>query len=163
MDEDYLSNIYEYQHAIDSGGPYIDNDENHLINFNDTNDDTDVWYTAWEVEWGMDPYGDDSDLEDDGLNNTYEWNWQQYVNLTSSDSDGDGLEDGWEFSYWNTTRGIGDEEKSLNYTSTYDLDGDGISDGQVYNGDSHMVWTKARIERVSMGSVADEQVIHRFY
>ncbi|MFQ6128941.1 MAG: hypothetical protein ACE5QW_08585 [Thermoplasmata archaeon] len=141
MDEDYLSNIYEYQHAIDSGDPYIDEDEDHLINFNDTNDDTDLWFTSWEVEWGMDPYGDDTDLDLDGddLSNFYEWNAterydREYINLTSADSDGDGLDDGWGLQYWNVTRGIGDEEKALNYTSTYDMDGDGISDGQEYNG-----------------------------
>ncbi len=37
----------------------VDNDNDHLINFDDTNDDIDVWYTAWEVEWGMDPFDDD--------------------------------------------------------------------------------------------------------
>ncbi len=134
--ENSESNREEYLQGVESDDPYIDNDEDHLINFNDTNDDVDIWYTAWEVEWGMDPYDDDSalDLDDDGLNNTYEWNWQQYVNLTAADSDGDGLEDGWEFNYWNNTRGFGDEEKALNYTSTYDVDGDGISDGQEYDG-----------------------------
>lgn len=61
-----------------------------------------------------------------------ELDWNQYVNPTSADSDRESLGDGWEFNYRNVTHGFGDEEKVRNHTATYDVDGDGISDGQEY-------------------------------
>ena len=141
FDNDLLSNLEEYELGLVHGH---DLDGNGTLNIRDDNDDwglehsdnpdaRDPWPTFWEVYWGLDPYYNDyadgsKDLDGDGLNNSYEWDNKVYLNLTITDSDSDGMSDGKELYYWQF-RNLS-ESTALEYAATYDVDGDGIRDGQ---------------------------------
>jgi hypothetical protein len=130
-DNDTIANLAEYNYGLQYGH---DTDSNMTLNIWDNCDDTDPWCTKWEVEWGLRPYQNDEseDLDGDGLSNIEEWDNPDMGNFTIADSDGDGLNDGYEtFNFGISTDPDCDGLKS---PWDYDSDDDGVSDGQEVNG-----------------------------
>ncbi len=79
---------------------------------------------GWEIQYGLNPFIDDSqnDLDSDGLTNVQEYNLG--TNPNNSDSDSDGMPDGWE---------ITQNFNPLYFTdSTADADGDGLTNLEEY-------------------------------
>jgi beta propeller repeat protein len=95
LDNDNLTNLYEYLRGTNKGDFDIDFDNDENINFNDTNDDNDAFPTEYEVYYGLNPYGNDEykDFDGDGLTNIYEYN--ESLDPSNPDTDDDGLWDGW--------------------------------------------------------------------
>lgn len=97
----------------------------------------------WEYHWfqnASDPfaYGANDDPDGDGLTNLEEYQLSaagygfDYLNPANWDSDGDGMDDGWECKYFNTDLLLGLNPVSIDLT--LDIDGDGLSNWQEYCG-----------------------------
>ncbi len=120
-DNDSLSNLGEYTATTD---PHDNDSEN------------DGMPDGWEVQYGLNPLSNDalSDNDSDTLTNYDEYrihmDWKSDAHYdhplspVNSDSDGDGMDDGWEWDYelypWDAT------------DATWDLDGDGRNSLKEY-------------------------------
>jgi parallel beta-helix repeat protein len=133
LDNDGLTNLYEFQNGL-------------LANNPDT--DGDGMSDGWEVAMGLNATFDDAagDFDTDGLSNLYEYQHDLLAN--NSDSDGDLMSDGWEVAMgFNPLLDDANEdadgdgltnlyefEHNLN-ASNSDTDSDGMPDGwEVENG-----------------------------
>lgn len=143
LDLDSITNLEEWRHGLD-----YDNDQ--LVNFNDTDDDNDCIDTIDEIYYEINPYYDDrdEDLDYDGLTNIYEYN--NSLDLSNRDTDGDNLYDGWEDSNGNGVldwydknsndkwdEGEGEKPGESYYgtnASDEDTDDDGMWDGDEIEG-----------------------------
>ena len=97
----------------------------------------------WEAHWfknATDPlaYTGGDDPDGDGLSNLEEYQFSvggfglDYLNPANWDTDGDGMDDGWECRYFDTELMMGMNPVVAN--ATKDFDGDGLSDWQEYCG-----------------------------
>ncbi len=115
---------------------------NLTISISDDND-TDKLPDWWESHWfrySPDPLSQTGtdDPDKDGINNEAEAIFSirvpgfKYLNPANWDTDGDGMDDGWEVKYFSETYGIGTDPCQSN--QTVDIDGDGLSNWQEYCG-----------------------------
>lgn len=115
-DNDKLTNVEEYRYGTDPRTPASD---------------FDAFPDGWEILYGLDPLnstgdnGNDGDPDNDGLTNEYEYMWKTHPK--KSDTDDDGMPDGWECnypSYLNASNPADDSE---------DPDNDGLTNLQEYH------------------------------
>lgn len=112
------------------------------ITISDDNDNDELpdW---WEAHWfknEVNPlaFGAGDDPDGDGLTNLEEYQLSvggfglNFLNPANWDTDGDGMDDGWECQYFDTELMIGMNPVVANATN--DFDGDGLSDWQEYCG-----------------------------
>ncbi|RDH82940.1 MAG: hypothetical protein DIZ80_11790 [endosymbiont of Galathealinum brachiosum] len=118
LDSDLLSNLNEYLQATN---PKI----------KDTEDDG-MW-DGWEALYGLNPLVDDSalDLDGDKKSNLTEFNFDPInheLDPSEPDTDGDLMDDGWEIDF---------DINPLIDTANDDPDGDGLTNLQEYEGNTH--------------------------
>jgi len=139
-DTDSLTNLEEYLHGTDPRDADTDNDG--LTDYNEivvrgtnaTSNDTDAdgLPDGWEAQQYTNPLVDDAalDYDNDGLNNTAEY--QHNTTARVSDTDHDGMPDGWEVAEGFNPANVSD--------ATLDADSDGLSNLEEYqhHGDPHI-------------------------
>lgn len=94
----------------------------------------DSWFITWFGELNL--YGAGDDPDKDGLSNLQEYNISStQMNPASWDTDGDGLDDRWEWIYCYTNTYITERiDPRVANAVTYDSDGDGLSQWLEYCG-----------------------------
>jgi len=141
-DGDGLSNVYEYTIDVTQGNLY-------RTDISNPDTDNDGIPDGYEVNNGLNPKdntgvnGANGDLDHDGVTNIEEYN--RGMNANNSDTDGDGMQDGWEVQYGlnplaNDSAADPDGDNISNLIefqlktnpNNIDTDGDFMSDGAEY-------------------------------